>query len=248
MSNLYNRTLASHSKSDLWKTYGFILKYVGDGDFPAKTKEIYGIYNTDFSILSGANLETSPTANTINQALKGWVSGKIEKKVKHYAQAKSWGNPVANILKTEVEDRMGKSIAESIKVYDGANGRPLIELEAFMIPGLFDFKSYNDLEQFANYATLPKKVGSEKIGFSQHIYAVTDNLPGGFIDFSDKLFAIKINNLINIPGGMYITNFSRMYSNDRDENGKPIFCKINVSLEYYREMFADEFINIFSEF
>jgi len=248
MSNLYNRTLTNHSKSELWQTYGFILKYVGDGDFPAKTKEIYGIYNTDFSISSGANLETSPTADTINQALKGWVNGKTEKGVNYLSKGKSWGNPVSNILKKELEQRMGKSIAESIKVYDSGNGRPTLEVEAFMIPGLFDFKSYNDLEQFANYATLPKKVGSEKIGYSQHIYSVFDNLPGGFIDFSDNLFAVKINNLINIPGGMYITNFNRMYSNDRDENGKPIFCKINVSLEYYREMFADEFINMFSEF
>jgi len=249
MANYYTRTLSNAEKSELWKTYGFTLKYTngGSGDFASKVGDptLRGIYSEDFSISTGANLMTSESAKLINEgtrAIKDVVIDKIA------GRLSSKFKPIAEMIKRETSQRMGKSIAESIKIYDNGNGRPNININAFFIPGLFGFKSYEHLEKFATYATLPKKKISEKQGFTQHIYNPAKAGVAGFIDFSSDLFAIKINNLINIPGGMYITNFVRQYSNDKDENGKPIFCRASITMEYYREMFADEFVKLFSEF
>jgi hypothetical protein len=245
-SNYITRLVQTATKSDLWNTYGFILQYVGSGDFPVSTRKLYGIYNTDFDMSNGVNLETPADAGLATQGAKGAIKAGVD-----YISSKIKG-PASNIIgaitKDKIDQGIGHSISESIKLYESGNGRPQISITTFFVPGLFNFKDYSVIEQWAAYSTLPKKMGSELVGYSQHIYDPKKRALGGAIDLSSDLFAIKLNNLINVPGGMYITSFRRTYSNDRDENGKPIYCKVDITLEYYREMFADEFLKLFSEF
>lgn len=245
-TNYITRLLANANKSDLWRTYGFIIAYVGSGKFSSvvSEKKLYGLYNTDFTISNGANLISASEADLFNSSMKKSGDALID----HLSSKNNFIGMFADKIKGYMHQTLGRTIAESIKIYDSGNGRPRIHISTFFIPGLFNFKSYDILEQWAAYATLPLNVSGEKTGFSQYIYSRTKNKPGGFIDLSSDLFSIKLNNLIHIPGGMYIIDFTRTYSNDRDEDGKPIFCRVDMTLEYYREMFADEFVKLFSEF
>jgi len=238
------RLLSSANTSELWKTYGFIISYVGSGDFPASKKKLYGLYLNDISLSTGANLMNAAGGSMGTDFLKGVgnaISDFIGSKFGNAGQA------LSNYAKEHIRHKIGYSIAETIKVYEGPIGKPTFTIDTFFIPGLLDLNDYKEIEEFAAYSTLPKKQGTEQTGFSQHIYDPGKTDVMGFIDLSKDLFAVKINNVLNVPGGMYITSFNREYSNDRDENGKPIYCKASITLEYYREMFADEFLKLFSE-
>ena len=187
----------------------------------------------DFDLSTSIQLQNQVGTNILQEGLKGGFDFLIDKFVK---------NDVLNKLLKDVKDQaLGKTISETYQVYEGANGKPKISIQTYFIPGLFGFTDYKYLEKFANYSMLPEKILTEFIGYTQYIYS-----PTHILSLDTDLFALKINNIMDIPGGLYITNFSRKYSMDKDENGLPIFCQASIELEYHREMYADEFVKLFS--
>jgi len=238
VSNYLGR-LASQ-QSEIWNAYGFIAKYVGSGGFPGGP--IYGVLDTDLSLSNSPSLQTASGSGAFMDMARAGLDAIGDTAV---SKVKFLG-PVVKLFTDHMKQRLGHSIAESIQIYEGESGRPSISVSTFLVPGLFGFTDYSLVETWAAYGTMPKNIAGEKFVFGQYLYSPGKVKPGGFIDLKGDLFSLKINNICNIPGGLYLTNISRSYSLDRDENGKPIFCKLSLTFEYYRECFADEFAGFFT--
>jgi hypothetical protein len=236
----YINSLTNEKKSELWKNHGFSIIYKGSGD-AGLSKPLNGILSNSLSFSTGANLENAAGTGLATQASKGIASG-----VSNYIKkVPIVGEAMSEVAKSMAHQAIGESLSQSIKVYQSGNGRPSISLQSIFIPGLFGLSDYNYLEKFALYSTLPKNVMGVAGIASQHLYSPGKTKVGDLIDLSTDLFALKINGIVSITGGMYITEFSRNYSTDKDENGIPIYCEVSITMEYFREMFAEEFIKIF---
>jgi len=249
-------TKVNGNDADLWRNYGFTIKYAGSYGKAKKifTKPLRGLYINNFNVSSSASISETALGSTVNDATKSAVDTVVTKAGNLVEKVPI----VGNILKKGVEKAqdaakaaLGQSIAETSKVYQNGNGRPVISISTFFVPGLFGFDSYEYLEKFAAYATLPRNVLGNDAGLfianSQYLYDPSLRELASITKFKKELFSIKINNIATIPGGLFITDFKRDYSLEKDENGQPIFCQVDITLEYYREVFADEYVKFFSK-
>ena len=228
------------NKEDLYSLYGVTLS--------GAPGTIQGLYiGGGISLSTGASTSTAPLVETANEAKKA-VSDAVASKIGSLLGKKS---KVAGAFLKEtlggITNELSKSLSNSIQLYEKGSGFNL-NLEILYIPGLWNSGDYSELEDFATKATLPKNIAGVAGPYSQYLYNPAKARSSMSPDLSTDLISLDLmNGKITVPGGLYITNISRNYSEDLDENKKPVYCKVSVSLEYYRDLFANEyksFINI----
>jgi len=226
-------TKYTKSGGDIWNSYGCIISG------PAGT--LKGLFIKDISLSSGMNVETPASATMITDTAKAVGGGILDGITKTLSKLPVVGNAIAGVAqKIGNEFLNGATIAESINLYQNGEGRFNLSVDMICVPGMFGFGGYQELENFATKATLPKNVGGFSAPYSQYLYSPMKRLePAPNLD--GDLFSLNIVNKIIVPGGLYVRNVTRNYSQDVDERGIPIYCQVTVELEYYRQLFADEF-------
>jgi len=224
VSNLIERF--GKESSALYKNYGVTIS--------GPTGTLKGINMQDLNLTSRAELYTPDSAGKAMDALAGIgdaVMGAILPKF------------ISDPISKKMHENVDATLSKSFKFYKGSGvEQPSFSVNLICVPGMFGFSTYEKLEEFALRATMPKSVAGVDMPYTQHLYsASTVHLGVSTPDLSNELFSLKINNRLTVPGGLYIKDIDRTYSQDCDENGSPIFCTVKVTLQYFRGVFADEY-------
>lgn len=236
-------------KSDIFKTYGITI-------IPPKKmgcKTLYGLYNEDFSFSTSMITDNAPLTGLGTKVARGAVEG-AGNAIGNIPILKKLGlsGVVSGLVKQIGKDAIGESIAESIQIYKSSEGKIGFSVKFFVIPGMFDTVNYDDVIKFITRGTLAKPIseGASKIiqmnaPTTQYLYDALKTKANPVLDLDAELFQVTINNILEIPGGLYLKSGNARISNDRDEEGNPVFIEVNLTFEFYRNLFADEYAKFF---
>ena len=219
---------------DLYNLYGVTISG------PAGT--ISGYFNGNISLSNSASLSGNPLSEFASSGIESIKNGAVKKlsEVMKKKMGGIAGNLASGALEAVTKD-ITKNLASSIMVYDSGS-KFSMSVSMLYFPGLFNSGSFDALEDFATKATLPKNVAGVLAPYSQYLYSPAKVRAQVAPDLSTDLFSLDVmNGKIAVPGGLYITSISRNYSDVVDEKGNHIYCVVDVSLEYFRSNFADEF-------
>lgn len=227
-SNLIERF--GKENSGLYKNYGVTIS--------GPTGTIKGINMQDLNLSSRADLYTPDSAGAAMDAAGSVVDAGLD-----FLKDKFSLGFITDKLKKKMHENVDATLSKSFVFYKGSGVvRPTFSVNLICVPGMFGFSTYEKLEEFALKATMPKNELGVDMPYSQYIYDASIVHTGVVTpDMSNDLFSLKINNRITVPGGLYIKDIDRVYSQDVDENGSPIFCQVKITLEYFRGVFADEY-------
>jgi len=247
--------IEGQTKSDIFKTYGVTI-------IPPKKMEcktIYGLYNEDFGFSTSMTTDSAPLTGGATKIARGAanMAGEFASNIP-FVKKFGLDGVVKGAANTMAKDAIGESMAESIQLYKSSEGKIAFNLKFFVIPGMFDVINYDDIIKFITRGTLAKPtVGAMDTGdikdkllalnapTTQYLYDAGKTKLNPVLDLDTELFQVTINNILEIPGGLYLKSGNARISNDRDEEGNPIFIEVDLSFEFYRSLFADEYAKIF---
>lgn len=257
MANSY---LGNMSVQDaMFKHYGVTLTCEGCNGMPPDL--FVGIVKNAFSLTTGSELISSPLAKAPGEVVGGIYDSAVD-----WLSSLLPGNAGALVggagkIAKDIADL--QNMASTVKQWSVGSGGDSLNINFVYMPGFLGTGSFKDAEDKLSKMTLPKKpanltstvagyFGNMAQGaaalqspYESYYYEKTSGTLKMLGDsFNDSFINITLGNFFS-SGGYYCTSASREYSYEVDDNGKPIYMTISLTLQKWRGLFAEEVPKMF---